>query len=46
MLYDQAQLVLAYLEVAQVSGDRFYSDVAADTLAYIARDLTDEHGGF
>ena len=46
MLYDQAQLVLAYLEAAQVSGDRFYADVAADTLAYVARDLTDEHGGF
>ena len=46
MLYDQAQLVLAYLEAAQVSGDHFYADVAADTLAYVARDLTDEHGGF
>ena len=46
MLYDQAQLVLAYLEAAQVSGDRFYAEVAADTLAYVARDLTDEHGGF
>jgi hypothetical protein len=46
MLYDQAQLVLAYLEAAQASGDRFYADVAADTLAYVARDLTDELGGF
>ena len=46
MLYDQAQLVLAYLEAAQVAGDPFYSDVAADTLAYVARDLTDEGGGF
>ncbi len=46
MLYDQAQLVLAYLEAAQVSGDRFYSEVAADTLAYVARDLIDEHGAF
>ena len=46
MLYDQAQLVLAYLEAAQASGDRFYADVAADTLAYVARDLTDEHGAF
>ena len=32
MLYDQAQLVLAYLEAAQVSGDPFYVDVAEDTL--------------
>jgi hypothetical protein len=46
MLYDQAQLVLAYLEAAQASGDQFYADVAADTLAYVARDLTDEQGGF
>jgi uncharacterized protein len=46
MLYDQAQLVLAYLEAAQVTGDPFYADVAADTLAYVARDLTDEAGGF
>src|SRR5204863_5235377 len=46
MLYDQAQLVLAYLEAAQVSGDSFFSDVAADTLAYVERDLSDELGGF
>jgi len=46
MLYDQAQLVLAYLEAAQASGDRFYAEVAADTLAYVARDLTDEQGCF
>jgi uncharacterized protein YyaL (SSP411 family) len=46
MLYDQAQLVLAYLEAAQVSGDSFFSDVAADTLAYVERDLADELGGF
>jgi uncharacterized protein YyaL (SSP411 family) len=46
MLYDQAQLVLAYLEAAQVSGDAFFADVAADTLAYVQRDLTDEGGGF
>jgi len=46
MLYDQAQLVLAYLEAAQASGDQFYADVAADSLAYVARDLADEQGGF
>src|SRR5512135_3720075 len=32
MLYDQAQLVLAYVEAAQASGDSFYMDVAEDTL--------------
>jgi len=46
MLYDQAQLVLAYLEAAQASGDRFFAEVAEDTLAYVQRDLTDEAGGF
>src|SRR6476619_5041223 len=46
MLYDQAQLVLAYVEAAQLSGDAFFADVAADTLAYVERDLTDEGGGF
>jgi uncharacterized protein YyaL (SSP411 family) len=46
MLYDQAQLVLAYLEAAQVSGDPFFAEVAEDTLAYVQRDLADEAGGF
>jgi uncharacterized protein len=46
MLYDQAQLVLALLEAAQVSGDRSCADVAIDTLDYVQRDLTDPAGGF
>jgi hypothetical protein len=46
MLYDQAQLVLAYAEAAQLSGDRFYLEVAEDTLAYIEREMTDPDGGF
>jgi uncharacterized protein YyaL (SSP411 family) len=46
MLYDQAQLVLAYLEAAQATGDDFYATVAEDTLAYVMRDLTDPKGGF
>ena len=46
MLYDQAQLVLAYLEAAQATGDDFYAAVAEDTLAYVLRDLTDPRGGF
>jgi uncharacterized protein YyaL (SSP411 family) len=46
MLYDQAQLVLAYVEAAQLSGDRFFADVAADTLAYVRRDLASPEGGF
>jgi len=46
MLYDQAQLTLAYLEGAQASGDAFYLDVAEDTLSYVMREMTDEGGGF
>jgi uncharacterized protein YyaL (SSP411 family) len=46
MLYDQAQLVLAYLEAAQITGDRFFANVAIDTLEYVRRDLTDAGGGF
>ena len=46
MLYDQAQLVLAYVEAAQVTGDSFFADVAIDTLDYVRKDLTDDAGGF
>jgi len=46
MLYDQAQLVLAYLEASQLSGDRFYLSVAEDTLGYVLRDMSDPAGGF
>ena len=46
MLYDQAQLVLAYLQTAQASSDPFYAAVAEDTLDYVARDLTAESGAF
>ena len=46
MLYDQAQLVLAFLEAGQAAGDRFFLDVAEDTLAYVLRDMTDPAGGF
>jgi uncharacterized protein YyaL (SSP411 family) len=46
MLYDQAQLVLAYLEAAQASDDPFFAEIAEDTLQYVRRELTDERGGF
>src|SRR5687768_11859723 len=46
MLYDQAQLALAFVEGAQVSGDAFYGDVAIDTLDYVRRDLADPAGAF
>jgi uncharacterized protein YyaL (SSP411 family) len=46
MLYDQAQLVLAYAEAAQVSGDPFYVEIAEDTVSYVLREMTDASGGF
>jgi hypothetical protein len=46
MLYDQAQLALAYLEAAQATGDRFFAQVAEDTLQYVGRELTHPRGGF
>ncbi len=46
MLYDQAQLAIAYLEGAQAAGDDFYATVAEDTLAYVMRDMTSPEGGF
>jgi uncharacterized protein YyaL (SSP411 family) len=46
MLYDQAQLVVGYLEAYQITGDRFFADVASDVLEYVLRDMTDTAGGF
>ncbi|HEX6463020.1 MAG TPA: thioredoxin domain-containing protein [Vicinamibacterales bacterium] len=46
MLYDQAQLVLAYLEAAQASSDDFFATVAEDTIEYVLRDMRDPAGGF
>ncbi len=46
MLYDQAQLVLAFLEAAQATGDPFFAQIAEDTLQYVRRDMTDQKGGF
>ncbi len=46
MLYDQAQLALAYLDAAQVTAEPFYAAVAEDTLAYVLRDLTGPDGAF
>src|SRR5262249_8571986 len=46
MLYDQGQLVLAYLEAGQATGDPFYATVAEDTLDYVLSDLCDTDGAF
>lgn len=46
MLYDQAQLVISYLEAYQITHDSFFADVARDILAYVQRNMTHPEGGF
>ena len=46
MLYDQAQLAIAYLEAYQITRDERLASVARDVLDYVIRDLRDEAGGF
>src|SRR4029079_18725912 len=46
MLYDQAQLAIAFIEATQVSGDPLCVEVWEDTLLYVVREMTDEGGGF
>jgi uncharacterized protein YyaL (SSP411 family) len=46
MLYDNALLVLAYVETYQATGEAKYADVVRETLDYILRDMTDPTGMF
>jgi uncharacterized protein YyaL (SSP411 family) len=46
MLYDQAQLVISYLEAYQITHDEWFAEVARRTLDYVLRDMTDPAGGF
>ena len=46
MLYDNAQLAVAYLEGWQLTGRAGFARVARETLDFIARDMTDARGGF
>src|SRR5262249_2040344 len=46
MLYDQAQLAIAYLDAFQITRDKQYESVARDILDYVARDMTSKEGGF
>jgi len=46
MLYDQAQIALACLEIHQLAGDVFFADIAEDTLQYVRREMTSADGGF
>ena len=46
MLYDNALLILAYLEIYRLTGKEKYADTVRHTADYILRELTDERGGF
>ena len=46
MLYDQAMLLIAYTETFQVTGNKFYADVAKEIIEYVSRDMTSKEGGF
>jgi uncharacterized protein YyaL (SSP411 family) len=46
MLYDQALLVMAYVETFLATGQRRYAEVAAEVIEYVLRDLRDAGGAF
>ena len=46
MLYDNALLVLVYLEAGQITDRALYFQVARKTLGYVLREMTGEQGGF
>jgi uncharacterized protein len=46
MLYDQAQLVISYLEAFQITQDETLARAARRTLDYVIRDMTAPGGGF
>src|SRR5436190_2031235 len=46
MLYDQAQLAIAYLEAFQITRDPLFESVARNVLDYVRRDMTAKGAGF
>lgn len=46
MLYDQALLVMAYVEAYLAFGDEAFRRTAEETITYVLRDIADPAGGF
>jgi uncharacterized protein YyaL (SSP411 family) len=46
MLYDQALLLMTYVEAFLATGQRGYAEVAAEVIEYVLRDLRDAGGAF
>jgi uncharacterized protein YyaL (SSP411 family) len=46
MLYDQAQLIIAYSDAYRITGDPFFADIAHRCCEYILRDMASPDGAF
>ncbi|SFR84662.1 hypothetical protein SAMN05661086_02148 [Anaeromicropila populeti] len=46
MLYDNALLAIAYLELYQIKKENRYAEIAKQIFCYVLRDMTSEEGGF
>ncbi len=46
MLYDQALLVLAYMETYQATGKDIFKETAEEIITYVMRDMTSKESGF
>ncbi len=46
MLYDNAQLAVAYTEAFQITEKPLYRRIATETLDYVLREMVDDGGGF
>ncbi len=46
MLYDQAQLIVTYINTFLISGNKFYLFIAEDTANYVLESLQSKDGGF
>ncbi|CAG8462636.1 12261_t:CDS:10 [Dentiscutata erythropus] len=46
MLYDQAQLLMSFVEAYAITKDQYFAEVARDIVTYVERDLRDPEGGF
>lgn len=46
MLYDQAQLAIAYSDAYQITKEPFFAEITRDILDYVLRDMHGSEGGF
>jgi len=46
MLYDQAQLAIAYSAAYQITKENKYKEIVEDIMTFVKRDMTDQSGGF